>query len=129
MSQLSKKAKARLDEAVMLSAMRLHDDPRTLTNLHFSRPDRFAVSVSKFILNHWDARILLNVAEDLTGRSFDARVKLVAASIRRLYRRGELRRAKLKVPVLLGRTDNQHLEDRMMTCYWPATVLDQLARC
>ena len=128
MSQLSKKARTRLDEAVMLSAMRLHDDPRSLTNLHFSRPDRFALTVSKFILNHWDIRELLD-PEDLNGRTWDERTKLVAATIRRLLRRGTLRRAELKVPVLLGGSENQHLEDRMMLCYWPATVLDQLARC
>ena len=128
MTRLSKKAKTRLDEAVMITASRLYSNPSPLTRLHFSRPDKFALAVSKYILNHRDVREMLDPL-DLGSLSGTDRIKLVEATVRRLHRRGDLRRAELKVPVLLGGTGARHLEDRMMSCYWPATILDQLARC
>ena len=129
MTQISKTTKTRLDEAVMLSVSRLHDDPRPLQNLHFSRPDKFALVVSKYIINHWDVRGLLN-PDEFMNMTMPEKVKVVDGSVRRLFRRGKLRRDELKVPVMLGRNSGkQHLEDRMMSCYWPANILDHLASC
>jgi len=129
MPRLSKATKTRLDEAVMLSVSRLHDDPRPLQTLHFSRPDKFALSISKYIINHWDVRDLL-LPDDFMNTTIVERVEIVDASVKRLYRRGRLRREDLKVPVMLGRNSGkQYLETRMMSCYWPANILDHLASC
>jgi hypothetical protein len=129
MTQLSKAAKRRIEEAVMLGATRLYEDPRPLRVLHLSRPEKFASVLLSYILNHWDMRQGL-WQRDLALREHREGVKLIESSIRRMRRRGDLRKAALRVPVLLGRNGGkQHLEDRMMTCYWPATVLDRLANC
>lgn len=128
MNQLTKEAKTRLEEAVMVSIERIYEDPRPITHLHFTRPDKFSLEIVKYINNHGSVRRMLS-PDDFMSRTLGAKIKLIEGALRRLYRRGELRKDRTKVKVLLGGSGKKYVADRVMVCYWPVTVLDKLARC
>ena len=129
MAQLSKEAKNRLEEVVLLCSSIFSDNRGTLRRLHVGRPDSFASSIVRYIPMHWDLRNRLH-ASDFAGRGVDARHTIIAATIRRLVRKGKLARDELLVPVLVAKgTPRSRVEQRKMICYWPITVLDKLANC
>lgn len=131
MPKLSKQIRDRLDAAVLLAATRLQHDTLTLRKVQYSRPDKFSVFISRYIVITEDTRALLESSSvhPFFEGGFDRRVSMVDNSLRRLYRRGKLRKDKLSVPVLLGgRVGNEshRLATRYMLCYWPTNILDQI---
>lgn len=129
MAQLSKEARARLEEAVLLAASIFSDNQGTLRRLHIGRPDSFAWFIVKYIPMHWDLRGRLR-DEDFADRELDAQLAIIGSTIRRLVRKGKVSRESLLVPVLIASgTPKSRIEQRAMSCYWPVTVLDRLADC
>jgi hypothetical protein len=108
----------------------MFNDNRTqVKRLHVSRPDSFATFVASYIPKNWRLREELH-AEDFADYPAARRVELVEATLRRLERRKRLTKTKELVPVLLGRgTSSKRVEQRLMVCYWPTTVLDEIAKC
>jgi len=97
--------------------------------LHVSRPDPFALFVALYIPKNWRLREHL-IEEDFEVHPLSKRVALVRGSFRRLTNRRKVAKVEELVPVLLGRgTPNRRVEHRPMLCYWPTTVLDEIAKC
>lgn len=100
-----------------------------LKRLHMSRPDPFASFVVKYIPMHFDLRDKLEPS-DFDERSPEERLQLVQNTIRRLRRKGKLRKDTVGVPVLQSDGEGgKVIVERMMACYVPSRVLDKLASC
>ena len=128
MERLSQEARKRLDETVLLCSAMFYDIPAQLRQLHFDRPRHFAVFVTNYIPAHWRLRESLH-SEDFAEFDAAERLAIVRSTLGRLIRRGELRRARIEVPVLIEMSTERRrrVEMRQMVCYWPATALDKLA--
>jgi hypothetical protein len=129
MPKLSKESRDRLDKVVLQTAARLHADPMPLRRPYLIRPSKFAEEVCVYINNNWDLRDQL-WPEDLRDHSVPDRIKIIDATLRRLYRRGELRKEKLTVITISDRKSSgkkRAFDKRLLLCYWPTGVLDRLA--
>lgn len=128
MIKLSKESKSRVDRAVLVAAQRLFDNRFSLNTLYWDRVGKFAQILTKSLMVDFAVAGLLE-PEDLNRYREDERTAIVAASIRRLRRRKQLRIEYIEVPVMLNSDDPvaSKLVRRKMACYWPSTVLESLA--
>ncbi len=99
--------------------------------VHLARPTLFAEMIASYIpLNH-NLRDQLDL-DDFIGHSFREQVSIVKATIRRLQRKGKLRKRCTDVKVQLfdpsfGPTDRKKLVTRRYTYYESTNALDRLA--
>jgi len=128
MIRLSKESKSRLDEVVLLCAGMLSKSRGNLLTLHFSRPEPFASFIAKYIPMNWILRDSLE-PEDFSSYSREERQAIISSTIRRLVGRSKLMKERLSVPVLVGKgTPDKRIVKRDLVCYWPSTVLEELAQ-
>lgn len=127
MARLSGDARKRLEDAVIASASVL-EGSSMLKRLHMDRPDPFALFVVKYIPMDFTVRRLLDPSD--MNADFDECMRRVRNTIRRLLRKGKLRKELVDVPVLQSNgAGGKHIVERPMTCYFPTKVLDELAKC
>jgi hypothetical protein len=126
MSRLSKEARDRIDKAVELAATRLSNDHQWLKDLFFGRPNKFSLLVHKIILFNWELKNLLEPEEFVLLTPVE-RIELIDASIRRLRRAKKLEKRLVDVSVMQKR--NSRVVTRQMACYFPVSILDEMARC
>ena len=124
MARLSQKARKSIDQAVLGAAEQLFREKKE-HELHFTKPERFALSVYKLRALRHD----LMGAIGVLGMPEEEQIEVIQRSLRRLEHQKKLKRTRTRVHVILKSKDTPGAVLREKVCYWPVNLLEELANC